>query len=219
MPAGVESLLRAVQVASTTASLEPLVAATRNAGCFDAVTVTRVTDGDFEAVVGTERPGVPPVSLDVVTQLAGHRPSRSRRSRGPSQTPGHFLAPIRVDGREWGFVVARDSRESAEQPYSQRLVDFCAALASGLGQQLVRLEQRGVIAQQAWMLEGQRQLLRVAESMLIAVDPTELLQEIVDRLGAVVDVDTIDLALHYPDDHMLRTIAAKGLCRHPRGEP
>ena len=209
----IDLLVRAVRESSRKSkpSLEPIAQAARLGGNFDAVTVTRVAEGDLVPLASAQTAGRPPVSESV---SANRRRSGSRsiriEARNPSG-PGHVLAPITVDGTEWGFVIARESLRGASDQDALRLLEFCAALAGGLASQALLDERKSVIADQNWMLEGQRELIRVAESMLVSVDPSELLQEIVDRLGSVVDVDTIDLALHYPDEGVLRTIAAKGI--------
>lgn len=209
----IDLLVRAVRDARRKShySLEPIAQAARLGGSFDAVTVTRLAEGDLVPLASAQTVGHPPASASVSATWRGLG-SRSvliepRSSRGP----GHVLAPITVDGAEWGFVIARESLRGATNQDALRLLEFCAALAGGLASQDLLDERKSVIADQNWMLQGQRELIRVAESMLVSVDPSELLQEIVDRLGSVVDVDTIDLALHYPDEHVLRTIAAKGI--------
>jgi diguanylate cyclase (GGDEF)-like protein len=120
------------------------------------------------------------------------------------------MAPITVDGEPWGFILARESWAGTTDELGLRMLEFCASLAAGLAQHELITQQKVVIADQEWQLQGQRELLQVAELMLVSTDPTSLLQEIVDRIGSVIDVDTIDIALHFPDQHVLRTIVAKG---------
>jgi diguanylate cyclase (GGDEF)-like protein len=63
----------------------------------------------------------------------------------------------------------------------------------------------------ARQVSGQRELLRVTESILATLDTQALLEEIAERLNTIVTVDNISVSLHDQATRQLRTIFARGV--------
>jgi diguanylate cyclase (GGDEF)-like protein len=129
----------------------------------------------------------------------------------PDLDESMLLAPMRFDDRTIGVIVL--SRLGVDQfaPDELRYLEIYAAMAAQAmanadTTQLLRAQSE-LLARQ---LEAQRQLLRATESILSTLDPHGVVEEIAQRVGSLVPVDTMLLVTRDRDSDVPRVLFAEG---------
>jgi diguanylate cyclase (GGDEF)-like protein len=139
--------------------------------------------------------------------------SRAQTMAGtdPDLDESMLLAPMRFDDRTIGVIVL--SRLGIDQfaPDELRYVEIYAAMAAQAmanadATQLLRAQSE-LLARQ---LEAQRQLLRATESILSTLDPHGIVEEIAQRVGSLIPVDTMVLVTRDRDTGDPRILFAEG---------
>jgi len=141
------------------------------------------------------------------------RDPRSETMAGtdPDLEESMLLAPMRFDDRTIGVIVL--SRLGVDQfaPDDLRYLEIYAAMAAQAmatadATQLLRAQSE-LLARQ---LEAQRHLLRATESILSTLDPHGIVEEIAQRVGNLVPMDTMLLVTHERDNDLPRVLLAEG---------
>jgi diguanylate cyclase (GGDEF)-like protein len=122
-----------------------------------------------------------------------------------------LVAPMTFDDRVLGVIVLSKLGLHQFTDDDLRLLEIYASFAA---QAVANADARETLNAYSdrlqHQLRGQRELLRVTESILRALDPATVVNEIADRLGALVSVDTLALYLLDLDDVTLRPLIARG---------
>lgn len=153
------------------------------------------------------RHGVPQYLPD-----AAHDPrAETMAGTDPDLDESMLLAPMRFDDRTIGVIVL--SRLGIDQfaPDELRYLEIYAAMAAQAmanadTTQLLRAQSEFLARQ----LEAQRQLLRATESILSTLDPHGVVEEIAQRVGSLVPVDTMLLVTRERDSDVPRILFAEG---------
>lgn len=145
---------------------------------------------------------------------AAHDPrAETMEGTDPDLDESMLLAPMRFDDRTIGVIVL--SRLGLDQfaPDELRYLEIYAAMAAQAmanadTTQLLRAQSE-LLARQ---LEAQRQLLRATESILSTLDPHGVVEEIAQRVGSLVPVDTMLLVTRDRDagSEVPRVLFAEG---------
>ncbi|HEY2097657.1 MAG TPA: GAF domain-containing protein, partial [Pseudonocardia sp.] len=145
-----------------------------------------------------------------VTVLETGQPARSERSEGPpGSTSGWFAqfgaragvgAPISVEGRLWGAVVAgATTPERLPVGSEARLAGFTELVATAIANAQARAERRGFADEQA-------ALRRVATLVAQAAPPEEVFAAVTEEAGRLLHAHHATMARYDPDD--ARTLVA-----------
>jgi diguanylate cyclase (GGDEF)-like protein len=158
--------------------------------------------GEYEGEVGEE------LDVHVGQGITGwvarygvpqYLPDAARDPRGevmagtdPDLDESMLLAPMRFDDRTIGVIVLSrlgiDQFDADDLRYLEIYAAMAAqAMANADTTQLLRAQSE-LLARQ---LEAQRQLLRATESVLSTLDPRGVVEEIAQRMGSLVPVDTL----------------------------
>jgi diguanylate cyclase (GGDEF)-like protein len=143
---------------------------------------------------------------------AAHDPrAETMPGTDPDLDESMLLAPMRFDDRTIGVIVL--SRLGIDQfaPDELRYLEIYAAMAAQAmanadATQLLRAQSE-LLARQ---LEAQRQLLRATESILSTLDPRGIVEEIAQRVGSLVPVDTMTLVTRDRDSGAPHILFAEG---------
>ncbi|WP_445187707.1 GAF domain-containing protein [Pseudonocardia sp. Cha107L01] len=138
-----------------------------------------------------------------VTVLETGQPARSERSEGPpGSTSGWFAqfgaragvgAPISVEGRLWGAVVAgATTPERLPVGSEARLAGFTELVATAIANAQARAERSGFAEEQA-------ALRRVATLVARAAPPEEVFAAVTAEVGQVLHADLTILGRYDPD--------------------
>ncbi len=143
---------------------------------------------------------------------AAHDPrAETMPGTDPDLDESMLLAPMRFDDRTIGVIVL--SRLGIDQftPDELRYLEIYAAMAAQAmanadTTQLLRTQSE-LLARQ---LEAQRQLLKATEAILSTLDPHGVVEEIAQRVGSLVPVDTMLLVSREPGTDTPRILFAEG---------
>jgi signal transduction histidine kinase len=103
-------------------------------------------------------------------------------------------APISVDGRLWGVIVAASTSEAFLPPDTEaRLAGFTELVATAVANTQARVELRGFAEEQA-------ALRRVATLVAGATAPEDVLAAVASEVGQLLDVDFTALMRSDPED-------------------
>jgi GAF domain-containing protein len=149
--------------------------------------------------------------------VAQYVPNASLDPRGvhipgtPEIEESMLVAPLACEGRSLGVVALSKLGVDAFTEDHERLLQIYAtfaaqAMANADANEQLRLQSETLRKQ----LHSQRELLRVTESLLTTLDPRAVLEEIADRLGALVEVDNLVVDLHDRERGILEPIVARG---------
>ncbi len=122
-----------------------------------------------------------------------------------------LVAPMKYEDRVLGVIVL--SKLGLHQ-FSQddlRLLEIYGSLAAQAASNALATER--LHAQSAALerrVRSQQELLRMTEAILTTLDPTTLLDQVAERLGALVEVDSIGIDIHDPTAGLLRPLVARG---------
>jgi signal transduction histidine kinase len=110
-------------------------------------------------------------------------------------------APISVDGRLWGVIVAASTSETFLPPDTEaRLAGFTELVATAVANTQARVELRGFAEEQA-------ALRRVATLVAGATAPEDVLAAVASEVGRLLDVDFTALMRSDPED-MITVVGA-----------
>ena len=138
-----------------------------------------------------------------VTVLETGRPTRTERIAGPTGSiAGRFAqvgarsgvgAPITVEGRLWGVVIAA-ATDSSKLPVGSeaRIADF-TELA---GTAIANADARGALRRVA---DEQAALRRVATLVALGMPPERVFAAVTEEVGRLLDTDLTSLARYDPD--------------------
>jgi diguanylate cyclase (GGDEF)-like protein len=129
----------------------------------------------------------------------------------PDLDESMLLAPMRFDDRTIGVIVLSRLGIDQFEPDELRYLEIYAAMAAQAmatadATQLLRTQSE-ILARQ---LEAQRQLLRATESILSTLDPHGIVEEIAQRVGSLVPVDTMILVTRDRDGGAPRIMFSEG---------
>ena len=123
-----------------------------------------------------------------------------------------LLAPMLFDDEVIGVIVLAKLGLNQFGPDDLRVLEIYASIAA---QALANADVTERLRAQSEALErqlnSQRELLRVTESILTILDAQTLLEEIAERLLALINVDNIWVSIYDAGAHRLRTIFARGV--------
>ncbi len=134
----------------------------------------------------------------------------------PGTEPGleelMLLAPMLDDDRVIGVIVLSKLGQKQFAGDDLRYLEIYASIAA---QAVVRAnateELRAQSDRLARQLASQRELMRVTESILSTLDPRAVVEEIADRLGGLLHVDNVAIAVYDEEAHLLRPLFARGV--------
>ncbi len=129
----------------------------------------------------------------------------------PDLDESMILAPMRFDDRIIGVIVLSKLGLDQFIPDDLRYLEIYAsmaaqAMANADTTQLLRAQSE-LLARQ---LDAQRELLRATESILSTLDPRAVMEEIAERIGGLVRVDMLALAIRDPGSGVLQTLFSRG---------
>ncbi|MGZ6312909.1 MAG: GAF domain-containing protein [Candidatus Limnocylindrales bacterium] len=123
-----------------------------------------------------------------------------------------LVAPMKYEDRVLGVLVL--SKLGLHQ-FSQddlRLLEIYGSLAAQAVSNALATEQlRAQSAALERRVRSQQELLGMTEAILSTLDPTTVLQLVAERVGTLVEVDTIAIDLHDPQAGVLRSLIARGV--------
>ncbi len=123
-----------------------------------------------------------------------------------------LLAPMLFDDEVIGVIVLAKLGLNQFGPDDLRVLEIYASIAAQAMANADATERlRAQSAELERQLSGQRELLRVTESILTTLDPQTLLEEIAERLQTIVPVDNIAVSVHDAAARRLRGIFARGV--------
>jgi signal transduction histidine kinase len=135
-----------------------------------------------------------PARLDSYSGASGDLAAEAR-DRGISSLAG---APISVDGRLWGIMVAASTHGRELPPNTEaRLADFTELVATALGNAEAREGLRRVADEQA-------ALRRVATLVAQEVPSGAVFDAVTEEVGRLLPVDVTVLSRYDPDGYILR---------------
>lgn len=143
---------------------------------------------------------------------AAHDPrAETMQGTDPDLDESMLLAPMRFDDRTIGVIVLSRLGLGQFAADELRYLEIYAAMAAQAmanadTTQLLRAQSE-LLARQ---LEAQRQLLRATESILSTLDPHGVVEEIAQRVGSLVPVDTMLLVTRDHDSDVPRVLFAEG---------
>ena len=122
-----------------------------------------------------------------------------------------LLAPLVYEDQVLGVIVLSKLGLQQFSDDDLRLLVIYASLAT---QAMMNAETTGRLRTKSTQLErrlaSQRALLALTESILGTFDARAILEQVADRLGAIVPLDTISIELLDPETGTLRPILARG---------
>lgn len=123
-----------------------------------------------------------------------------------------LLAPMLFEDQVIGVIVLAKVGLYQFTADDLRLLEIYAsiaaqAMANADTTERLRAQSEALVRQ----LNSQRELLRVTESILGTLDTQTLLEEIAERLKALLNVDNICVDIHDEREHLLRPIFARGV--------
>lgn len=122
-----------------------------------------------------------------------------------------LVAPMRYDDRVLGVIVLSKLGLQQFGAEDLRLLDIYASLAA---QAISNVDATERLRAQSAALErrirSQGELLRITETILTQLDPRVVIDEIVERLGAIVAFDNLAIHLHDAAAHEMRPLVARG---------
>ena len=122
-----------------------------------------------------------------------------------------LVAPMTFEDRVEGVIVLSKLGLHQFTEDDLRLLEIYASLAA---QALANADASERLAAQSTRLEqqlrAQRELLEVTQTILTTLDPATVVNEIADRLGSLVSVDSLALFLYDTADEVLRPLIARG---------
>jgi len=123
-----------------------------------------------------------------------------------------LLAPMLFDDEVIGVIVLAKLGLNRFGPDDLRVLEIYAsiaaqAVANADATERLRAQSEALTRQ----LNSQRELLKVTESILTTLDAQTLLEEIAERLEALIHVDNIVVSIHDAAMRRLRTIFARGV--------
>ncbi|HET7676506.1 MAG TPA: GAF domain-containing protein [Candidatus Limnocylindrales bacterium] len=125
-----------------------------------------------------------------------------------------LLAPMAYEDRTIGVIVLSKLGLHQFSPDDLRLLEIYASFAAQAMANADTTEQlRAQSDRLERQLRGQRELLQVTESLLGTLDTQAVVEEIGDRLGALVRVDNLGVDLYEPESGILRPLTARGVHR------
>lgn len=123
-----------------------------------------------------------------------------------------LLAPLVYEDRVLGVIVLSKLGLRQFSDDDLRLLVIYASLAAQAMANADTAERlRAQSAQLERRLASQRALLAITESILGTLDARAILEQVCDRLSALVRLDTISIELRDPDSGTLRPILARGV--------
>jgi len=123
-----------------------------------------------------------------------------------------LLAPMLFDDEVIGVIVLAKLGLNQFGPDDLRVLEIYASIAAQAVANADATERlRAQSETLARQLNSQRELLRVTESILTTLDTQTLLEEIAERLQALIPVDNIAVSVHDASARRLRTIFARGV--------
>ena len=139
----------------------------------------------------------------VVSVLRTGQPARTERFEGPpGSLPDHFRqlgvrsgvgAPITVEGRLWGVVVAASRQAQQLPPGSEsRIADFTELLGTAIANAQARVELRRIADEQA-------ALRRVATLVARSKPPVEVFSAVAEEMRELLDADVTAIMRFEPD--------------------
>jgi diguanylate cyclase (GGDEF)-like protein/excisionase family DNA binding protein len=122
-----------------------------------------------------------------------------------------LVVPMLHEDRVIGVLVLSKLGLNEFSDDDQRLLEIFAAIAAAaMASADATVQLRRQSDALAHQLAGQRELLRVTESVLSTLDRNALLEEIADRLTTIIPVDNIAVELYHERSHALEPIFARG---------
>ena len=122
------------------------------------------------------------------------------------------VAPMRFEERVLGVIVLSKLGLHQFRPDDLRLLEIYASFAA---QAVINADTTERLRGQSAALErrvrSQTELLRITEAILTTLDPRVVLDEIAERLGALVQHDNLCIDLHDGSAHLLRPLVARGV--------
>ena len=123
-----------------------------------------------------------------------------------------LLAPMLFDDEVIGVIVLAKLGLNQFGPDDLRVLEIYASIAAQAMANADATERlRAQSETLARQLNSQRELLRVTESILTTLDAQTLLEEIAQRLQALIPVDNICVSVHDAATRRLRAIFARGV--------
>lgn len=123
-----------------------------------------------------------------------------------------LIAPMRFDDRVLGVIVLSKLGLNQFAPEDLRLLEIYASLAA---QAVNNADATERLRAQSGALErrirSQGELLGITEAILKQLDPTVVVDEVVERLGAIVACDNVCVVLHDAVAHEMRPLVARGV--------
>ena len=151
-----------------------------------------------------------------IAQMLGDADADRRTQTIPGTTEGTdeslLLAPMLFDDEVIGVIVLAKLGLNQFGPDDLRVLEIYAsiaaqAVANADATERLRAQSEALTRQ----LNSQRELLKVTESILTTLDAQTLLEEIAERLQALIHVDNIVVSIHDPATRRLHTIFARGV--------
>ena len=204
----------ATLVAEGVPARELLAAVAEEAGTLldvDATRIARYEDGEIVQVAGWSTPGYDPPSFDRAklegTSVASEVLRTGRVARiddyesievRASFARGVDLksvvgAPIAVEGRRWGVMIAWSTSEALPADAEARLTDFTELVATAIANTEARAEVERLAEEQA-------ALRRVATLIAREASPAEVFAAVAEELGGLLDVGATRLVRYEQDE-------------------
>lgn len=123
-----------------------------------------------------------------------------------------LVAPMLYEDEVSGVIVLAKLGLHQFTADDLRLLEIYASIAAqAMANADVTEKLRAQSEALARQLQGQRELLRVTESILSTLDATQLLDEIAVRLAALLQVDNVAVHLHDHESGLVRPLFARGI--------
>lgn len=150
--------------------------------------------------------------------VAQYLPDAARDPRGSTMpdtesdlAESMLVAPMLYGNRTTGVIVLSKLGLGRFRPDDLRYLGIYASIAAqamanaDIAERL-RAQEKTLDQQ----LQSQRELLRVSESILTNLDPSAVVDEIADSLGALIPVDDLGIYIHERQQHRLNPLLARG---------
>jgi len=130
----------------------------------------------------------------------------------PDLAESMLLAPMLYEDKVIGVIVLSKLGLDQFTTDDLRYLEIYASMAA---QAMVKADATEQLRAQsdrlARQLATQRELMRVTESILSTLDPRVVVEEIADRLGGMLRVDNVAIAVYDADAGLLRPLTARGV--------
>ncbi len=151
-----------------------------------------------------------------VPQLVDNTANDPRAVTIPDSDPdldeSMLLAPMVHEGQCLGVVVLV---QQGLRQFTEDDLRLLVIYASFAAQSMANADAAARMREQAAALErqlrAQRELLRITESILTVLDPREVLEQIVERLGSLIQCDNIAIEAVERGTRLLRPLTARGI--------